>query len=148
MGENSDQIERHIQEQRDELGDNIGELQKKAKNAVDWRNQVQHRPMAMMGIAFAGGVLLSALLPHNRQRSSSRRSSSSGHWTPSGNTEIARPDFARNTESEYHNVGVARKWGSIKGALVGVAATRLGSFLKEMLPGFDEEYRKIEVGKS
>ena len=39
MGETSDQIERHIQETRNDLGDNFGELEDKVKTAVDWRAQ-------------------------------------------------------------------------------------------------------------
>lgn len=146
MGENSDQIEKHIQEQREELADNIGELKKKAKDAVDWRNQFQHRPMTMLGLAFAGGVLLSAALPHSSSRPSPRRGSSTGHSASSAYSGVADSGDARNVRHEYDDVAVGRRWGSIKGALVGVAATTLGKFLKEALPGFDEDYRKTKIG--
>src|SRR5712672_2641829 len=74
MGETPDQIERHIYEKRSELGENINELQKKVKTAVDWRAQVQQRPMIMMGLAFGGGLLLSMLFSgRGNSRHSSRR---------------------------------------------------------------------------
>src|ERR1700676_1030345 len=75
MGERPDQIERHIYETRNELGENINELQEKVKTAVDWRAQFDQRPMLMIGLAFGGGLLLSALLTG---RGNSRRSSNKG----------------------------------------------------------------------
>ena len=73
MGETSDQIERHIQKTRNDLGANFSALEEKVKTAVDWRAQFEERPVTMMALAFGGGVLLSALLPS--VRSSRRRSS-------------------------------------------------------------------------
>ena len=63
MGEKPDQIERHIQHQRSELEENISELEDKVKSAFDWRTQFAERPALMLGAAFIGGAVLSALLP-------------------------------------------------------------------------------------
>src|ERR1700686_2183210 len=99
MGEKSNQIERHIQQTRNDLSDHFGELEAKVKMAVDWRAQCEQRPGTMMALAFGGGVLLSALLPSGR---SSRRRSSGGRWTaPSdGNASVA-----------------LQTWDALKGAL-------------------------------
>jgi hypothetical protein len=43
--------------------------------------------------------------------------------------------------------GSGPSWDNIRGALVGVAATKLEDFLAEVIPGFDQEYRK-RAGKS
>src|ERR1700682_4032656 len=67
MGEKPDQIEQHIYETRSELGENIQELQSKVKHAVDWRAQFEERPWTMVGLAFGGGVLLSALMGGTRR---------------------------------------------------------------------------------
>ena len=61
MGKESDEIVGHIEEQRGELAQNVDELQRKVKSAVDWKTQVQARPLPMLGIAFAGGLLLSLM---------------------------------------------------------------------------------------
>jgi hypothetical protein len=81
MGETSDQIERHIQETRNDLGDNFGELQDKVKTAVDWRAQFEERPGTMLALAFGGGVILSALLPSGRHS----RSIYDEGWQPAPN---------------------------------------------------------------
>jgi hypothetical protein len=48
MDETSDQIERHIQETRNDLDDNLNELGDRVKKAVDWRAQFEERPGTML----------------------------------------------------------------------------------------------------
>jgi ElaB/YqjD/DUF883 family membrane-anchored ribosome-binding protein len=71
MAETSDQIQRHIQRTREDLNENIIEIQRKVKSAVDWRSQLEEHPLTMIGVAFGAGVVLSALMPArggNRRR--------------------------------------------------------------------------------
>jgi hypothetical protein len=62
MGERADALELHIRQERQELEENIQELEGVVKGAVDWRVQTRQRPLAMMLLAFAGGVVLAAIL--------------------------------------------------------------------------------------
>ena len=39
-------------------------------------------------------------------------------------------------------------WDNMKGALIGVAATKFRTFLDEAVPGFAEQYRKTEQEKA
>jgi hypothetical protein len=39
-------------------------------------------------------------------------------------------------------------WDNIKGAVIGVAATRFRTFLDETIPGFSAEYSKTEREKA
>lgn len=153
MGEKSDQIERHIEQTRNELGENISELQEKVKSAVDWRAQFQERPMTMLGIAFGGGVLLSALIG-GKSRSRSESRSFDDSWTRVTNRESAPSSFATNPGSFFDKLGagdrsrkVSDAWENIKGALLGVAATKARAYIEELVPGFDEHYRKTEASR-
>lgn len=125
MGETTDQIERHISEQRNELDDNIHELQRKVKTAFDWRAQMQERPMTMLSAAFGGGLLLSLLFGGR----SSRRTYETKWSSP-----------ARS--SDWETQGAPSTWDNIRGAALAVAGTKLGAVLEEFLPGFQEQYRK------
>ena len=58
MGAQSDQIKKHIEEKRDELGAHLNELEYRVKSAADWRVHVQKRPGQAIAIAFGGGLLL------------------------------------------------------------------------------------------
>src|SRR5437867_2294245 len=66
MGETSDQIERHIEETRSELGQDLSELQQKVKRATNLRAQLQQHPMAGLGIAFVGGFAIAMLGARSR----------------------------------------------------------------------------------
>ena len=129
MGEKPGQIERHIEQTRNELGRNLSELQQKVKSAVDWHAQFQQRPMTMIGLAFGGGMLLSTFLGG---QSKPRRSGSVG-------------------SSEYPATkGSSRKgvWGNIKSALIVTSASKAAEFLEQIVPGFQEQYRKAEQNTS
>jgi hypothetical protein len=154
MGEKSDQLERHIHEQRNELGENIHELQEKVrnsvdkvKNSVDWRVQFQERPMTLIGIAFAGGLAASALF--GRRRSTGYASApSTDRWNNANrwNTE-GRSNFSGNRPTKDRQNKASGAWEDIKGAVIGLAATKAGSALEGILPGFQEHYQKRQKAR-
>ena len=120
MGETSYQIERHINEKRDDLGDNFDELEEKVRAAVDWRAQVQTRPATMIALAFGGGVLLSALLPA----------------------------FSHRTAGDGEAAGKSNEtWDALKSAFLAVATTKLGGFVDGVLPGFSQEFTQARSGR-
>lgn len=79
MGQEPDQITQDIAQARAELGSNLGELEHKVKSVADWRCQFQKRPMAILGLAFGGGLLLSRLVKQTNGRGKRRRRHS---WIP------------------------------------------------------------------
>ena len=62
MDETADQIEKNISQARGDLRRNVSELEEKASATFDWRTHYKARPFAVLGVAFAGGLLLSRLL--------------------------------------------------------------------------------------
>lgn len=143
MGETTGQIERHIQETRNDLGENFNELQQKVKSAMDWRVQFEQRPGTSLALAFGGGLLLSALLP---TRHSSRGIS---HPRPVN----ALPDRDATVSGGQSQSPLNRNsseqlqtWDALKGALLGVAATKLTTFIDDLLPGFKQEFSKAKAG--
>ena len=62
MGAESDQIKKHIEEKREELGAHLNELEYRVKSVSDWRAQVQKHPGPAMAVAFGGGLLLALAL--------------------------------------------------------------------------------------
>src|ERR1700674_1451914 len=145
MGETSDQIERHIQKTRNDLSDNFSELKEKVKTAVDWRAQFEERPGTMMALAFGGGVMLSALLPTVRP---SRRRSSEGRRNAPPDRDAAGHSLKSRTASDDKASQTLENWDALKGALVGVATSKLSGFIEDVLPGFKQEFTKAQTGKS
>jgi hypothetical protein len=146
MGGTSDQIERHIQETRNDLGDNFKELQEKVRTAVDWRAQFEEHPMTMMALAFGGGILLSALLPF-RPSASGRSSASSANTSSSDRHTSDLPSKSRNEYNDKTSSPL-ETWDAVKGALVGVATTKLSGFIEDVLPGFTQEFTKAQGGRN
>ena len=52
MAEQTDHLEKHIQSKRNELGQNLEELESKVKSAGDWHTYFERYPMAALGISF------------------------------------------------------------------------------------------------
>ena len=61
MGETSSEIKRQIDEERRSLGENLSELEARAKDAMDWRARMRQHPMAAFGIAVGAGAIIGAL---------------------------------------------------------------------------------------
>jgi len=138
MGETSYQIERHIRETRNDLGDNFSELEDKVKTAMDWRAQFDERPMTMIALAFGGGVLLSALLPSPRP---SRRRYTDNRGTASPDRDRVSP-----ARSSFEPAGKPNQTletvSALKNALVAAAVAKASGFLEDLLPGFAQEFTK------
>jgi len=66
MDERTGQIVGTILEERQRLGDNIAELERKVKDATTWRTYFARKPWTALGLALGGGFLLSALFAPRR----------------------------------------------------------------------------------
>jgi hypothetical protein len=130
LGQSTDQIENHIRSTRRELGSNLQELEHKVRDATDWRVQFERHPAALLGAAFAGGILLSAGLggrSRGRAYDGEAAANTDGRRTSQQERGGADP---RSTAP-----GV---WDNIKDALIGAAGTQLRTVLGEIVPGFRE----------
>ena len=129
MDEAAHKIEAHIDRTRERLGSNLRELEQKVDAAIDWREQFRARPHIFLGGAIVGGALLAAVL----------RPKSSQHGF-NASTESRLESVSRNGVNAQEQA--LELWNNIKGALIGVAAMRLTQYISELIPGFDEHYRR------
>ncbi len=150
MGEEPDQIERHIYEKRNELGQNINELQQKVKTAVDWRAQFDQRPLAMVGLAFGGGFLLSMLIGGGRKSRRFSRRWSRNRWrrTAQGSKYGSRPERRQWPERQRWEGKGPTAWDNIRDAVIAVAGSKLSSLIEEVVPGFTEQYKRRQTERS
>jgi hypothetical protein len=132
MGQTTHQIEAHIENTRENLGSNLHELERKVKSVTDWRQHFRNNPMTMLGVAFGGGIMLGTMMGGRKSRRGNR-------------------DFSNHTGGSEPHAGTDHQkhqaletWDNIKGALIGVVATRFRDFVGEFVPGFHEQYQKTE----
>ncbi len=123
MGQTTNQIEADIQETRDSLGSNLGELERRAKSAADWKQQFRANPAKCMSWALGGGFILAALFGRGRGRDESRQA----YAQPAPSREP--PAYARSDSAT-----TSKMWEGLKVALVGAATTRLARYLKTERP--------------
>ena len=139
MGEKSNEIERNIEQTRAELGSNLQALEEKVKGAADWRRQFDKSPLTMIGLAFGGGMLLAAAVGGRSRLSYADRH---GNGFSSPKIEGAFKESEKATASQLRRA--SNTWDTIKGALIGVAAGKVQTLLKEAVPGFREEFRRVQ----
>ena len=138
MGETTNQIEWEIAQKRSELSDNLIELKQRAKASVDWRSQVEEHPGTMLAVAFAGGIILSALF------SALRGAAKVYAERPSGNAVEYDGPISKTSARSPSNVATAtrKNLDALGGALLGIVATRTTSILEGILPGFQREFER------
>jgi len=132
MGEATSQIEVHIENKRADLGSNLEELEQKVKSVIDWKQQFQRNPMTLLGAAFGGGILLATML-------GGRRGRRGGRGLP-----YSSPSSELNGGTAHQKNRALETWDNIKGALIGVAATRFKDVVGGVIPGFHEQFRRTE----
>lgn len=59
MAQEQDETREHIEQQRDELGENLQHLEQRAGNTTNWRTLLDRKPLLLAALAFVGGVWLS-----------------------------------------------------------------------------------------
>ncbi len=131
MGEESNQIERQIEMERGQLGQNLNELQSKVEEVTDWRLQFQKRPMLMMGVALGGGLLLASMTGRRHGHKSYRNEDRAGD---------SGQQHRRGTELQKSQA--LETFDNIKGAMIGVAANAFQDFFGQLIPGFKEQVQK------
>jgi Holliday junction resolvasome RuvABC endonuclease subunit len=128
MDETANEIESHIDRTRERLGSNLRELEDRVDEATDWQEHFRARPQIFLGAAFAGGVILATAL---RAKASNREHA---------DTQVRG---AVNGSGAVH-AQATELWYNIQGALIGVASARIKQYIGQLVPGFDEHYRRAE----
>jgi hypothetical protein len=131
MDQTAPQIEAHIKRTRERLGSDLRELGTRVDAATDWKEHVRQRPYLWIGGALVGGVVLSQVA---RPRAAARL------------TSMARPNLGQQPRSRRVDpVGqFSDLWETVAHAMLGVVATRVKSYIGDVMPGFSEELARVE----
>ncbi len=149
MGETADAIKDDIEHRRRAMTHDVNELEERAKSMTDWRQHVEDRPMTVLGLAAAGGLLIGWLTGSSSDRAREPRYGSSyqpqsqnggGHGVSGWVTGEHGPTQATQAGKDR----AASKVDEIRGALMGLAASKAEEFLKEALPGFSQEVDRVQ----
>ena len=138
MGESTNQIERDIAAERNELGRNLQLLENKARALTDWRMQFRKHPFALMAVALGGGALLGVLTSGLKGVEQASEYDEERYLEPE-DTHYSRPSrFAASAAQARRQFGDT--WDHIAEALLAVASARAIQFVANKVPGFREEF--------
>jgi len=122
MGPTTEEIETHIEIKQADLRSNLEELEDRVKSMADWRRHFRRNPGVALGVAFTGGLVLSSMLGGGGARGAAPH----------------QPRDAHAREEPPRQRPILQAWENIRGALVGVAASKVADTLSEVVPGFRE----------
>jgi len=133
--EETDKIKQHIDEERENLGRNLDEIEFRFKDATDLKAHFARNTGWFMGAAVAGGLLLSLAF-----RKSPTSGSADTDWVPDAKGPGAIKRAASSRFVSTHLNQVSETVDHIVAGLVGVFADKLQSFVAEAVPGFQDQY--------
>jgi hypothetical protein len=124
----------HIESEREQLGENLDEIESRIKDATDPRAWFNKNPAIILGAAAAGGLVLGLLITNSR---------SSDNGYPAG-------FMAPEPEGETHHHRESKHLDTIKktldttvAALVGLGAQKVQDFISDALPGYQQQYNAV-----
>jgi proline dehydrogenase len=127
MAETVDEIEESIDRTRERLGSTVRDFGHKLE-AIDWSEHFRQRPHLFLGAAFAGGVLLSAMVQPSRLTHDADDRPVGQRPRGTGAVQAQALDF----------------WHNVQGALMGVASARVRDYLNQLMPDFEDHYRRAQ----
>ena len=132
MGEDSEQIALEIRAERQQLGRNLSELERKAEQLADWRTHYRNNPKLLLGLALGSGLVLGAL-------------------SVRGRSEHTRYDAHEIAVRQSRPLGRATRQvddtlQSIADGLLGVASATVIEFVSRLVPGFREQLHARQSG--
>ncbi len=142
MVQETDQIKNHIDRQRGKLERDLREIEDRVTRAVDWREQFNRNPLAIIGTAAAGGFVLSLLLRRSSDVSKIKRSAD----IDPAPTNRYQPKSMSKTSSHLNRM--ADTLDDTVAALLGVASRKIRDFVADAVPNFREEYREVETSRA
>lgn len=167
MDQTAETIRTEIDRRREAMTHDVNEIEDRARSMTDWRRQFEERPLMLIAAAFGGGVLLGAVFggsgdDGDERRQRDQQSMPAYYYQDQGNYGWDR--YRTERDASRGNGGVtgwvtgqrgptsstdagkqraAGKIDEVRGALMGLAATKAEEFLREALPGFDSEVQKV-----
>lgn len=145
MGESTEQLEWNIAAERRDLGRNLHALERKANALTDWRTFYRRHPLAVIGVAFGGSMVVGLL---GRSRAFPSTSTDAAFDTET----YRKPDTGFRAASSVSVAAnrlqreLGNTWDQIADALLGVASAKAIELISHKIPGFGDEYAKRRTG--
>lgn len=143
MGQTADQLRQEVDQKREEASSKIEQIEQhvadtaqQVKQSLDWRHQVEEKPLVALGAALLGGVLLGGVIGGGDKGSSHGGNGSGGSGSDSGGITNAIRNAAKSS-------GIEETVQHFAGAALGALGDRLREVTEQSFPGIID---KIQGG--
>lgn len=153
MGKSASQIDQELEQTRSDAAEKIEKIEQQVtqsaesvKESLDWRHQVEQRPLMALGMAFLGGMMLGGMTNGGDQHGSPRYSyngaSRSSYESNGSSSQGGMTDAVRHAARAS---GADDAISSAAAALVSTAGQRIKDVIDETYPGFLERYERSKT---
>jgi hypothetical protein len=133
VDQDTSQIERDIARERQDLGHNLHELERLARQLADWRTYYRRNPLWFLGGAIGAGMILGAV---------ATRSDADVYEPDPHEVAPAAPHGIRSRAGRRAD----ETWERVSDALMDVAAAKVVQFVGGLVPGFNDHYGRRSDG--
>jgi hypothetical protein len=131
MVQETRRIMEHIESEREQLGENLDEIESRIKDATDPKAWFNRNPGMILGAAAVSGVVLGFLIT----------SRSSDLPRPVGfSAADLDPEPELHREPNKHLNTIKKTLDTTVAALVGLGAQKVQDFISNALPGYQQQY--------
>lgn len=147
MGKPASEISQELEQTRSDASEKIEKIEQQVtqsadsvKQSLDWRHQIDSRPLTALGTAFVGGIILGGMTGGGNGNSQQRHSSdgSNGHSSSAGYQQSAGLGGAIRRAA--HTSGADEAVTSAVAAVLTTLSQRVKDAVEETYPGFLERY--------
>jgi len=138
VGQETNKIKQHIDDERADLDRNFREIEYRLKDATDLKAHFDKNTGLILGAAVAGGFFLALTL------GKSADSPENSNWQAGPREHEKAVAVHATHHGSTHLNRVSETVNDIFAGLVGVFSDRLQSFVADAVPGFREQFDSIK----
>src|SRR5215210_3397390 len=95
------QVEQKVMDTRQQIEDKVTGTVQQVKDRIDWRGQVEERPLVAVGVALLGGAVLAGVLKGGDNESHHARTGTAGSGVGNAIRRAARDSGFEDTIQEF-----------------------------------------------
>jgi hypothetical protein len=152
VGKSASEIGQELEQTRSDAAEKIEKIEQQVtqsaesvKESLDWRHQVEQRPLMALGTAFLSGLMLGELTngdQHKAPQYSYNGASGNAYQTRGSSSQGGMTDAVRHAARAS---GADDAISSAAAALLSTAGQRIKDVIDETYPGFLERYERSKT---
>jgi len=130
------QVQDTVEQVKDQVKGTVDDTIQTVKESIDFKQQIEERPLVALGVAFFGGILLGGMTGGGKQQSGYPQSSGNQNSSSGGGSGAMRSAMQRS--------GLEDTISNAAAALMGSVTDQLKNTLDKNFPGFADKMQSAQ----